>query len=100
VRTKLVSQAKDWKWSGANAHLTGSDAAVIRVKPMLELFPDWASYFAKRGQDGAERTRLHTRTGGRLTLRSPGRLIGAFACYGKLARIQAPLYSTNSWTQG
>ncbi len=63
MRAKLVSQAKDWKLSGANVHLTGSDDALIRVKPMLELFPDWASYFAKRGQDDAERIRLHTRTG-------------------------------------
>ncbi|RDH83417.1 MAG: hypothetical protein DIZ77_04745 [endosymbiont of Seepiophila jonesi] len=63
VRAKLVSQAKDWKWSSIHAHLTGADDALVRVERMLEWFPDWESYLANHGQYDAERIRIHTRTG-------------------------------------
>ena len=63
VRAKLVSRGIDWKWSSGHAHLTGADDVLARVKPMLELFPDWAGYLAEHGQDDAERIRIHTRTG-------------------------------------
>ncbi len=63
VRAKLVSQAQDWKWSSAHAHLTGTNDVLVRVEPMLVLFSDWASYLAERGHDNAEHIRIHTRTG-------------------------------------
>jgi putative transposase len=35
VRARLVSQAKDWKWSSAHAHLKGADDMLVRVEAML-----------------------------------------------------------------
>ena len=63
VRAGLVSQARDWKWSSARAHLTGTDDALVHVEPMLELISDWADYLDEPGQDEAQRIRVHTRTG-------------------------------------
>jgi putative transposase len=63
VRAGLASQARDWKWSSARAHLRGTDDALVLVEPMLQLFPDWASYLAEPAQDDAQRIRIHTRTG-------------------------------------
>jgi putative transposase len=63
VRAQLVSRAKDWKWSSAHAHLAGADDALVRVEPMLKLFPDWTGYLAGGSQDDPERIRRHTRTG-------------------------------------
>ena len=63
VRAGLVSQAMDWKWSSARAHLMGVDDALVRVQPMLRLYSDWANYLAESGQDEERCIRMHTRTG-------------------------------------
>jgi len=63
VRANLVSRAKDWTWSSANAHLTGTDDVLVCVEPMLKLFPDWDGYLGEEDQCQTERIRLHTRTG-------------------------------------
>jgi len=63
VRARLVLQAKDWKWSSAQAHLTGTDDVLVRVEPMLALFPDWTTYLAEHDQVDIESIRVHTRTG-------------------------------------
>lgn len=63
VRANLIADAKDWRWSSARAHLRGTDDALVRVQPMLKMFPDWATYLAYMDPDADKRVRLHTRTG-------------------------------------
>ncbi|MSP67090.1 MAG: transposase [Alphaproteobacteria bacterium] len=64
VRAKLARRARDWRWSSARAHLTGEDDALVRVRPLLDLAPDWAGLLAA-GLDDAEREAIRAaeRTG-------------------------------------
>jgi putative transposase len=41
VRAGLVNAPSDYRWSSAAAHLEGQDDALVRVKPLLEVAPDW-----------------------------------------------------------
>ncbi len=63
VRAKLVSHAKDWKWSSANAHLAGVNDTLVTVEPMLSLYPDWNNFLSGYKQDDMESLRKHSRTG-------------------------------------
>lgn len=40
----LVGHPGDWPWSSARAHLQGVDDDIVRVRPMLEMVPDWRRY--------------------------------------------------------
>ncbi|NKB59733.1 MAG: transposase [Alphaproteobacteria bacterium] len=90
VRAGLKRRARDWKWSSARAHLSGQDDSLVKVKPLLDLAPDWAA-FLRQGLDeddrdairAAERTgrplgsarftkRLEKRLGRTLAKRKPG----------------------------
>ncbi|MGH7035434.1 MAG: transposase [Stellaceae bacterium] len=44
VRARLARSARDWRWSSARAHLKGEDDALVRVRPLLDLVPDWAAF--------------------------------------------------------
>jgi putative transposase len=44
VRAKLARQARDWRWSSARAHLDGRDDGLAKVRPLLELAPDWSDF--------------------------------------------------------
>ncbi|MBT6031005.1 MAG: transposase [Kordiimonadaceae bacterium] len=44
VRAGLVEQPKNWLWSSARAHLTSKDDGLVKVKPMLELVPNWQQF--------------------------------------------------------
>jgi putative transposase len=46
VRAKLARRPRDWKWSSARAHLAGKDDALVTVKPLLALVPDWQEFLA------------------------------------------------------
>ena len=41
VRAGIVKNAGDYKWSSCRAHLEGKDDILVRVRPMLEIIPDW-----------------------------------------------------------
>jgi putative transposase len=41
VRAKLVSDAAEWRWSSAKAHLSGRDDRLVEVAPMRALVADW-----------------------------------------------------------
>lgn len=41
VRAGLVSDAGDWRWSSATAHLSGRDDGLARVAPLLAMVADW-----------------------------------------------------------
>jgi len=64
VRAKLVRRARDWRWSSARAHLAGQDDALVRVRPLLDLAPDWADLLASGLKDEErEAIRRGERTG-------------------------------------
>jgi len=44
VRAALARRARDWHWSSARAHLAGKDDALVTVRPLLALAPDWAAF--------------------------------------------------------
>ena len=41
VRAGLVSDAGDWRWSSATAHLSGRDDGLVQVAPLLAMVADW-----------------------------------------------------------
>src|SRR5438445_3894590 len=46
VRARLARRARDWPWSSARAHLAATDDALVRVRPLLALAPDWPDFLA------------------------------------------------------
>lgn len=46
VRAGLARRARDWRWSSARAHFSARDDALVRVRPLLDLAPDWAAFLA------------------------------------------------------
>jgi putative transposase len=64
VRVGLVRRARDWRWSSARAHLAGEDDALVRVRPLLDLVPDWPAFLRQGlGDDEREEIRAGERTG-------------------------------------
>ena len=43
VRAGLAKRAQDWPWSSVRAHLAGADDGLVRVAPVLDRWPDFAS---------------------------------------------------------
>jgi putative transposase len=41
LRAKLVTRARDWRWSSAGAHVKGRKDPVVDVKPLLDRVDDW-----------------------------------------------------------
>jgi putative transposase len=64
VRAGLATRPEDYRWSSAAAHLRKRDDVLVKVKPMLERYPDWREYLAS-GPDSTDAMliRRHTRTG-------------------------------------
>src|SRR5579862_9681217 len=64
VRARLMKRARDWRWSSARAHLAGEDDELVRVRPLLDLAPDWSGFLAG-GLDDADREAIRAgeRTG-------------------------------------
>ena len=64
ARAGLCDHAQDWPWSSADAHLRGANDALVEVRPLLKLIPDWRGYLCAPDADGlAEQLNLHSRTG-------------------------------------
>ena len=64
VRAGLTRRPRDWRWSSARAHLSGRDDALVRVKPLLDLAPDWSGFLrAGLADEEAEAIRRSERTG-------------------------------------
>lgn len=64
VRARLARRARDWPWSSARAHLAGKDDALVRVRPLLDLAPDWAAFLgAGLGAEDHAAIRAGERTG-------------------------------------
>jgi putative transposase len=64
VRANLVTDAADWRWSSAQAHLWGRDDRLVKVAPMLTRAHDWRALLdsAMREED-LKQLRDHARTG-------------------------------------
>jgi putative transposase len=63
VRAKLVSRAKEWKWSSIHTHITGAEDKLVRVTPMLSQISDWENHLDSHIREDMELIRSHTRTG-------------------------------------
>lgn len=63
VRAGLVARPQDYPWSSARAHLDQRDDLLVKVRPMLEVVGDWASYLGAAANDDQERLRRHVETG-------------------------------------
>jgi len=81
VRARLCARAQDWPWSSAAAHLAGRDDALVTVRPLLELVPDWEAFVGEADDEKFnERLRGHAST---------GRPLGADAFVESLERLLA-----------
>ncbi len=64
VRAGMVEHPVDYRWSSASAHMSGKDDGVVRVRPLLEIEPNWAKFLSADGdEEEFETFRLHERTG-------------------------------------
>jgi putative transposase len=64
VSAKLCERPQDWRWSSVHAHVNSSDDRLVTIKPMLEKFPDWATYLEDRqSNEVLLKVRKHTETG-------------------------------------
>lgn len=63
VAAKLVQAPGDYRWSSAHAHLVGEDDELVKVKPLLELAPDWRSLLMLTPSHQVELIHRHERTG-------------------------------------
>ncbi|MGB5216731.1 MAG: transposase [Smithella sp.] len=64
VRARMTNDPVSYPWSSAKSHLLGEDDELVRVKPLLDLVPDWTN-FLYEGIDEKDmnRIRQHERTG-------------------------------------
>lgn len=64
VKAQIVAAPGSYRWSSAPAHLRGRDDGLVRVKPLLELVPNWHA-FLQGGLTSQEIERIeqHERTG-------------------------------------
>ncbi len=44
VRARLCSKPQEYPWSSAAAHFTGSDDALVRVSPLLDIVGAWETF--------------------------------------------------------
>jgi putative transposase len=64
VAAKMCVSPEEWKWSSAQAHISGGDDELVSVQPMLERVRDWNAYLAAANRP--QRDQLigqHSRTG-------------------------------------
>jgi putative transposase len=64
VRARLVSDASQWPWSSARAHLKGRDDRLVKTAPLLATIADWRALLDIALPEAHVRDlREHTRTG-------------------------------------
>ena len=64
VRARLVASPGQYPWSSARAHLQRKDDLLVRVKPLLEMVPDWKAFLRTETEDAiVKQLHLHERTG-------------------------------------
>jgi len=64
VRAGIVKNAEDYKWSSCRAHIQGEDDLLVKVRPLLEILPDWQELLSTGlSEEDHETIRGHERTG-------------------------------------
>ena len=64
VRAGIVKNAEDYKWSSCRAHIQGKDDILVKVRPLLEIIPDWQELLSTGlPEDDYKTIRRHERTG-------------------------------------
>jgi putative transposase len=64
VRAHITTDPLSYPWSSARCHALGQNDELVKVKPLLDLIPDWEA-FLKEGieEKESQRIRRHERTG-------------------------------------
>ncbi|MEH2517984.1 putative transposase [Bradyrhizobium sp. AZCC 1610] len=52
VRARLVSRARDWRWSSVRAQLSGRHDGVTALAPVHERYPDFANFLSEEPDAG------------------------------------------------
>ncbi len=64
VRAGLAETPWQYRWSSARAHLEATDDALVKVRPLLELAPDWREFITHQpSNNDMENIRKHMMTG-------------------------------------
>jgi len=64
MRARLCARAQDRAWSSAAAHLAGRNDALVTVRPLLDLIPDWEAFIGEGEDEGFnDLLRRHASTG-------------------------------------
>lgn len=64
VRARIVIDPSTYSWSSARCHILGKDDELVKVKPLLELVPDWKNFLYEGiKEDEIKQIRQHERTG-------------------------------------
>jgi len=64
VMARLVRKPWRYPWSSAAAHTTSEDDKLVRVKPLLELVPDWRAFLEEPlVEEEIQMLRRHEHTG-------------------------------------
>ena len=64
VRARITSDPLSYKWSSARSHALGQDDELVRVKPLLDLVPDWKAFLLEGIEEkDYQQMRRHERTG-------------------------------------
>lgn len=53
MRAGMISHPADYRRSSASAHISGKDDGLVRVRPLLEIEPNWVKFMSADG-DGEE----------------------------------------------
>jgi len=51
VRARLVSRARDWRWSSVRAQSSGRDDGVTTLAPVRARYPDFANFLSEQADD-------------------------------------------------
>jgi len=82
VRARLARHAQDWPFSSVGAHFSGKDDELVRVKPVLKRYGDFAA-FLDQDRNEAEAFKMLRRS------ETTGRPLGGDMWVGKLEKLTA-----------
>ena len=64
VRARIVKKADQYKWSSAQAHISGRDDGLVKAAPLLEMVGSWRDFLnTSLTPEEIESLRSHERTG-------------------------------------
>lgn len=64
VAAKICDSPTSYKWSSARAHFEGKDDRLVKVAPLLAMFPDWEEFLRRpTAQQDIELISKHVTTG-------------------------------------